>query len=76
MGAFIQENSMLELPIRSLSKRGNFTLISVCIIFTFVVWDRKTEDYYSLYSWVFIIEIFCIYIVVFLKSECGFETLV
>lgn len=76
MGAFIQENSMLELPIRSLSKRGNFTLVSVCIVFAFVVWDRKTEDYYSLYSWVFIIEIFCIFIVVFLKSECGFETLV
>lgn len=46
-------------------------------MFAFAASERKkkiikNEDYYSLYSWVFIIEIFCIYIVVLLKSGCGF----
>lgn len=67
---------MLEFSIHSFQERGNFTLISMCMIFAFAVREGKNEDYYSLYSWVFIIEIFCNYIVVFLKSESGFETLV
>lgn len=59
-------------------RHGNFTFISIDIIFTFAVLEgKKNEDDCSLYSPVFILTIFCIYIVFFiLKSERGFETLV
>lgn len=41
MGAFIQENIMLEFSIHISPRWANFTLISTCIIFDFAVWEGK-----------------------------------